>query len=861
MLRLKDSLWLQDHKVLDDVVFPCAGYIAIAGAAVRQLAGSNDFSLRQLSIKTALVLQDKAVELMTSLRYSQSTSRSPSEWYDFSIISYNGMSWTEHCAGQVKGGLEESWKLPQAPDIKALPRAVQSPYESFRGIGLHYGPAFQGLRGVSTMPGKKTAIASLQFPPITGSTYPVHPTSIDQCLQLLGMASSEGLSRHLKQIPLPTSIGQLYIQEAHSDDILHARATAKSTTVSGDVHGEMMVVQGGKLVLSVTDCHLSAFDGNAEAECDDPIAAARLSWRPDIDFLPLETLMISQEKSLADIQLIEEYGFLCTYEIQQRTKDCGPLLWYFEKFKNWIDNHVEEGRLGQNKMVLESRDFLDMNAQDRMKLIEELRARLQTSQFINVAELITRLMDNCVGVFEGTKEILDIYIRDDGLTKLYGITGDRIDSSEFFVALGHTNPTLRVLEIGAGTGGTTQVALSALTSVNQEPMYSRYTFTDISSGFFAAASERFAKYPGIEFKTLDASRDPAEQGFEMGTYDLIVASNVIHATNELKTTLRNVRRLLHPRGRFFLQELTPAPAKMINIIMGPLPGWWLGEADGRANEPIVSTDRWNQELLAAGFSGIECAVHDDPNLDASIGVNIIARPWRKDSEYLSVTLLIQRSQLEADYFKLMHQKFSTEGYHVDVCMLGDVLPPYQDIVSLIEVEEPFFDKVSAEKFELFQQLIACLGSSRLLWVAGSSQMEPQDPEYSLTLGLSRSIRAELNVPLAIVEVDAFDTTTSDTVLKILEKYQDTASSVNPECEFAIKKGIVHVGRYHWAKISEELAASNDVGGHTLRLGPSKKGVLNVSSWIPEPRALVGPEEVIVSPRYIGLNLEVSEQSL
>ena len=431
LLRLKDSLWLQDHKVLGDVVFPCAGYIAIAGEAIRQLTGTNDFSLRRLGIKTALVLQDKAVELMTSLRHPQKSNRALSGWYEFSIISYNGMSWTEHCVGEVKGGAEESWQSFEAPDMKALPRAVQFPYESFRSIGLHYGPAFQGLRGVSAKPGKKTAMASLQPPPITGSTYPVHPTTIDQCLQLLGMASSEGLSRHLKQIPLPTSIGQLYIQAIHSQDLLQARAIANSTNLAGDVHGEMMVVQGGKVLLSVTDCHLSAFDGNSKPECDDPIAAARLSWRPDIDFLPLETLMVSQEKSVADIQLIEKYGFLCSYEIQQRTEECGALSWYFENFKRWIDNHVEEGRLGQNKMVLDSRELLDLNVHDRMELIEELKAQLKTSQFVHVAELITRLTYSCVGVFEETIAILDIYIRDDGLTKLYGITGDRIDSSEF----------------------------------------------------------------------------------------------------------------------------------------------------------------------------------------------------------------------------------------------------------------------------------------------------------------------------------------------------------------------------------------------------------------------------------------------
>jgi SAM-dependent methyltransferase len=103
--------------------------------------------------------------------------------------------------------------------------------------------------------------------------------------------------------------------------------------------------------------------------------------------------------------------------------------------------------------------------------------------------------------------------------------------------------------------------------------------------------ERFAEYSGLEFKTLDIGKDPLEQDFEAETYDLIIARNVIHATPSLNTTLKNVRKLLHPRGRFFLQELVPSPAKMINLIMGPLSGWWLGEPDARPWEPIVSSDR------------------------------------------------------------------------------------------------------------------------------------------------------------------------------------------------------------------------------------------------------------------------------
>ena len=93
-------------------------------------------------------------------------------------------------------------------------------------------------------------------------------------------------------------------------------------------------------------------------------------------------------------------------------------------------------------------------------------------------------------------------------------------------SLGHKKPTLRVLEIGAGTGGTTTNLLSGLQSEFGERLYSKYGYTDISSGFFVAAKERFKDHPNIEFSVLDISKNPLEQGFEEGSYDLILAANV-----------------------------------------------------------------------------------------------------------------------------------------------------------------------------------------------------------------------------------------------------------------------------------------------------------------------------------------------
>jgi hypothetical protein len=355
---------------------------------------------------------------------------------------------------------------------------------------------------------------------------------------------------------------------------------------------------------------------------------------------------------------------------------------------------------------------------------------------------------------------------------------------------------------------------------------------------------------------LDISKDPLEQGFELETYDLIIASNVIHATETLGITLKNVRKLLNPRGRFFLQEHTPSVAKMVNFIMGPLPGWWLGEADRRPTEPIVSPERWEQELRSAGFSGIECLIHDDPDRVHHIGVNMIATPIRTTTDFRSVTLLLRESQLDSDSFRRVKESLSSKGYHIDTCILGTTQPVvFQDIISLLEVDSPFISGISAEDFASLQKLIGDLGSSRLLWVVGSAQIGVQNPDYGFTLGFFRSIRAELAPVIATLEVDHVEHGDAEIIVKVFEKFQDTASSVNPEQEYALKDGIVYVGRYHWTHVSKELATSNNSPQQPLRLDVMRVGGSKAIDWVPYSPRLLGEKDVVIIPACASVSLE------
>ena len=109
--------------------------------------------------------------------------------------------------------------------------------------------------------------------------------------------------------------------------------------------------------------------------------------------------------------------------------------------------------------------------------------------------------------------------------------------------LSHQDPAMRILEIGAGTGSPTLPFLQSLSSQQRlPPRFEHFFFTDISAGFFECAKERLNAWNDrVTYKILNIEEDPIKQGFDDGSFDLIVSSNVLHATANMDKTLRNAR--------------------------------------------------------------------------------------------------------------------------------------------------------------------------------------------------------------------------------------------------------------------------------------------------------------------------------
>ena len=159
--------------------------------------------------------------------------------------------------------------------------------------------------------------------------------------------------------------------------------------------------------------------------------------------------------------------------------------------------------------------------------------------------------------------------------------------------------TLRVLEVGAGTGSTTEAVLSALPDGRFD-----YHFTDISAGFFAPAEARFGgEGSSFDCRVLDIEANPSTQGFDPHGYDLVVAANVLHATRDLGETLSNCRSLLAPGGRLVVLELMRA-WHWQDLTFGLLEGWWRFADRYRPASAIAGPAAWRQALGDAGLCDV-----------------------------------------------------------------------------------------------------------------------------------------------------------------------------------------------------------------------------------------------------------------
>lgn len=276
---------------------------------------------------------------------------------------------------------------------------------------------------------------------------------------------------------------------------------------------------------------------------------------------------------------------------------------YADRIARWLDHLVDAGLLEPSRDRYTS--GVELPSADIPALGEQLRGRFPGSE--PLLDYVVRCGDRLADVVQGRETALSTLFPDGSYETVDFVYGGWavpryfngiVRAAAAAVAASRAGRPLRVLEIGAGTGGTSAAVLPALPTGT-----TNYTFTDVSEFFLTRASERFAAFDFVRYAVLDIEVPPADQGFQSGSYDLVIAANVLHATRDLDVTLSHVNDLLAPGGVLLAYEGTEHPP-WFDMTTGLIEGWQRFEDGWRDEIPLIRPDVWSRALTANGFSEV-----------------------------------------------------------------------------------------------------------------------------------------------------------------------------------------------------------------------------------------------------------------
>ncbi len=667
-LDVRSLRFLNDHRVQGHVVLPATCYVEMAAFAASDFFGDGPVILEEIEIGRACFLPDSSA---TGTEVVLDPEDSTIQVYARGVDSRQ--TWTKHASG----------KLRWAPDLRA-PEAVHIPrirercsrevsgdecYALLAAMGLEYGPSFRGIEKVWSGDGE--VLGRIVAPPEldrSWADYRLHPALLDACLQLVaGLFQGDAASE--LGVYLPVAFEQVRLYRRSEKTVWgHARFVERQ---SRSVVADLSVFDDAGLpIVELKGVRCQAVDEARGESLSDLVyeyewrlAAADVTGEDAASALPPpsevgrktreEAARIEVDLGLQGVALAleRELDPLCSAFVWKALLDLGAGLSPGSRFST--DELVERcGIASRYRRVLGS--FLKMLAADGF--LKEIHSEWEVvgspftanpeSDFgvlwlrypASYAELclVRRAAVPLARVLRGELDPLELIFPGGSLATTDHLYQHSPTMRPFnmmaasaisFVVDGlPEGRKLRLLEVGAGTGGLSSYVLSEIPRERTQ-----YFFTDVSNHFFLKAQEQFRDYPFIEYKLLDIENDPAEQGFAPAAFDIVLAANVLHATKDLRQTVRNVKKLLAPGGLLLLLE-GARPLRAMDLVFGLTEGFFRFEdRELRPSHALLPFSGWKGLLESEGFGDVTCG-SDDGTARAQNNVILARREDPRDGD-------------------------------------------------------------------------------------------------------------------------------------------------------------------------------------------------------------------------------------
>ncbi|KAI0550654.1 hypothetical protein F4679DRAFT_594564 [Xylaria curta] len=792
-LRVSDLPWLQDHQIHGDVILPAAGVICAAVEAARQFAESDNlnrditgFELRDFCITRPVLIQDleNGVETFLHLKKRKLGMGSGAGiWHEFTFYTCqdNG-AFAEHACGlieiqygkqvsEVDGGKEfaeevlarqEKWNTKRSTCVNIVDSSAH--YEFWKTEGLNFGQTFRGLTNIRQKDG--TVVFDVTIPDVRSSMsldcesdILVQPATLDACLQtmLVAIPRMPGVP---KQIWIPTTIRSIQISNNISREhgqVLHGfcessrrgiREMIGSIVVGNEAFDTLPSIMMDGVTFTGLGVNQSLPGDSHPQEQSLLKLCSTPSWKPDVDLMEAGTARTKLDDSdvsrdeLARFcsQSNEVVKIMCRRVLKNLDSSTrSSLPGYLQKYVEWMEKRCETSEISDILSPSQPSD-----GDDDWVITNFLATYSFDGKFT------CHVFDCLDDILKQITTPLTVLMSEDNLSRFYRETFGSATSTRilqnWFDLKGHKNPRLRVIEIGGGTASATVPVLERLGGQKGEtPRFSQWTYTDVSTRWFENARTLLQEWgPRVEYKKLDVETDVVEQGFEPESYDVVLAVNALHATKDLRKTLKNCRRLLKPGGNIVLCENTN-PNDISSFIFGALPQWWVAE-DGRENGPLLLQSEWDVALKEAGFSGTDITLPDTDSLSTH-RMSVLISTRHEHHDFRSKDVMIVTPDDCAGptntLASLIRCEFERLGSSVEIRDIQTATSSAdgKTVVSLLEYEKPFLQEIGEAQFEQAKQVL--LHSAELLWVTRSNPDElPAHPSRHIISGLLRCLKTE-----------------------------------------------------------------------------------------------------------------------
>jgi acyl transferase domain-containing protein/NADPH:quinone reductase-like Zn-dependent oxidoreductase/SAM-dependent methyltransferase len=852
VFTLDDLPWIRDHVVGGNTLFPFTGFVSLAVEAAKvvlRCAGGVEkppggFVLREFHVTSSLKIEeDQSVDMTTKLRPAEAgTKTSSATAWSFEILSWTEAGgWERHAYGLIEGEADSDKALSKSLAAQAGLKTLgdgslrhlnaDHEYELLQeNYKVCYGPAFR--TAVDFWLGPDLMVHTMVVRGIEPSTFmpdsPQHspvtadPPTLDTILHSFG-ALQKGSGPRATVVPsycrewrisndIAATTGQRLsiVSRCLSHDPKSGNMELDFVVfdVGSSAAGPKAVAEIGPLkfqciarpdpselclpdtFVSKNVPYLDLMDGadlvraiERDQPADVDVLEAEISHRRDLDQAALHYISLA---------LKEDYG------------DRGAAPDHLVGFSDWA-----EGILTRYPVD----DSLDKDA---------LLARVASSNA--TGELVCSVGKQLPSILRGEKQALEVMLENGLLWRTYAenVAGIRanVAMAGYLQRLLAVHPDLNILELGAGTASATLPVLQAIEKgvEGAEPTFT-YTFTDISTGFFDKAREKLAPWSDrMIYKKLDIGLDPATQGFTPRSYDVVLASNVLHATPDILATLRNVDSLLRPGGKLVLMEGVVSPPPSF-IPYALLPGWWLFEDDFRIDGPLLTKYSWDTALKTAGFSGLEGSVDDYPGRPEQLFSALwstklppaqAAQPEGSQRQAETGALTIYRCS-DSDTQCLQFAEELSGRLRDSMGKLPTTLPitdastdgPCGSIPIIIDGKQNsiFGSTMTPEVYQKLKNIL--INNPEVLWVL------PQGghPDSSMIKGLLRTLRLELPSSRLVLLETPLDCHGAAAVEQLLKQFaQGPPSKLDLEQEYVLIDNVVHVPRVLLAADKRETFA-------------------------------------------------------